>query len=123
MTEQTVTSQGDLLRILLDLDDMRVQSKHCVPLLLDMDIHYRVLKMMYGPSLMNFRMREKFLSYPIVYGIFTGNTSPSAFGCIDIIAFFVGIYLYDLSENLTGVGQLTCMCVYTCNRQTHEACR
>ena len=72
LTEHTVSSQSDLVHIVLDLDDIRRHSKRCVPLLLDMDIHYRLLKMLYGVGLKEYRMKEKLQTFPFCYGIYPG---------------------------------------------------
>ena len=67
LTEHTVSSQADLLRIVLELEDLRSRSKHSLPVLVDMDIHYRIMKMLYGQGLKEFRMREKMPSFPFLY--------------------------------------------------------
>ena len=69
LTEQTVSSQADLVQIVLDLDSIHSHSKHSVPLLVDMDIHYTLLKMLYGVGLKEYKMKEKLLAFPFCYCI------------------------------------------------------
>ena len=68
LTENTVSCQPEMLAIILDLEVLRVRTRRCVPLLVDMDIHYQMLKMIYGQGLSQFRMREKMLTFPFLYG-------------------------------------------------------
>ena len=69
LTPLTVSSQIDLVQILDNLEPLRTRSRHCMPLLVDMDIHYRVMKMMYGESLCKWNFRRSLTSTPILYGV------------------------------------------------------
>ena len=72
LTENSVGNQLELLRIILDLEEIRLHTKHSVVVLVDMDIHYRMLKLMYGQSTQPYRLREKLINYAFIYGICRG---------------------------------------------------
>ena len=69
LTEETVSSQSDLLRIVLDLEVMQKHTKRALPVLVDMDIHYRLMKLIYGLSTSMFNMGSKLALFPILYGV------------------------------------------------------
>ena len=69
LTEYTVSSQCDLLQILDDLDSLQQHTKRVLPLLVDMDIHYRVMKLIYGVSTSSFDMGKKLSLRPVMYGV------------------------------------------------------
>ena len=69
LTEETVSSQRDLVGILADLDSLRIHTRHVLPLLVDMDIHYRVMKVMYGQSTMRWNYAEHLSMTPVLYGV------------------------------------------------------
>ena len=69
LTEQTVSSQSDLLDILKDLEPLRVHSRSVLPILVDMDIHYRIMKVMYGQSTSKWDFRGFLAQTPVLYGI------------------------------------------------------
>jgi hypothetical protein len=70
LTELTVSSQADLLSILHDLDEMQRHTRRPLPLLVDMDIHYRVMKLVYGVSTSGFNMALKMNQVPVLYGVY-----------------------------------------------------
>ena len=69
LTEFSVGNQFDLLSILHDLEGLQRHTKRNLPLLVDMDIHYRVMKLMYGVATSNFKMTPKMNMVPILYGV------------------------------------------------------
>jgi hypothetical protein len=69
MTEETVSSQHDLLSILFDLKDLRLQTRRVLPLLVDMDIHYRVMKLIYGQSVQRWSFAASLVTTPLLYGV------------------------------------------------------
>jgi hypothetical protein len=69
MTEQTVSSQHDLLSILFDLKDLRMQTRRVLPLLVDMDIHYCVMKLIYGQSVQRWNFAASLVTTPLLYGV------------------------------------------------------
>ena len=70
LTEQTVSSQRDLLAILADLDGLRVQSRMTLPLLVDMDIHYRIMKLLYGQTSVGWNYSAHLVQTPVLYGVY-----------------------------------------------------
>ena len=70
LMEQTVSSQRDLLAILADLDTLRVQSRMTLPLLVDMDIHCRIMKLLYGQSAVKWNYSLHLVQSPVLYGVY-----------------------------------------------------
>ena len=48
---------------------LQQQSRHALPLLVDMDIHYRLFKMMYGATYSSYDVRSLLGETPLLYGI------------------------------------------------------
>ena len=69
LTELSVGNQADLLSILHDLHELQRHTRRPVPLLVDMDIHYRVMKLLYGVSTSGFNMSLKMNLVPVLYGV------------------------------------------------------
>ena len=69
LTEESVSSQVDLMRILGDLNHLRVHSGGPLPVLVDMDIHYRLMKLMYCRSTSAFDFHNFLRHHPIFYGV------------------------------------------------------
>jgi hypothetical protein len=69
MREQTVSSQHDLQFILFDLKYLRLQTRREVPLLVDMDIHYRIMKLIYGQSVQRWNFAASLVTTPLLYGV------------------------------------------------------
>ena len=70
LTDQTVSSQIDLLAIFADLDVLRVQSRMVLPLLVDMDIHYRIMNLLYGQSTLRWDYAAHLVLTPVLYGVY-----------------------------------------------------
>lgn len=73
LTEETVSNQLDLLSILQSLQAVHNQTRRAVPLLVDMDIHYRILKLIYGSATSSFDFGRSMSFSPILYGVCHGN--------------------------------------------------
>jgi hypothetical protein len=69
LTEQTVSCQQDLLAIVAELEPLRVRTGRCLPLLVDMDIHYRLMKLMYGQSTVKWDYTGHLALTPLLYGV------------------------------------------------------
>ena len=69
MTELGVSSQSDLLSIIMDLSGLQRHSQRCLPLLVDMDPHYRLLKLMYGSTYRELDFRRRMRFTPLLYGV------------------------------------------------------
>ena len=64
----------DFVSIILDRA-LQKQSRHALPLLVDMDIHYRIFKMMYGATYSAYDVRSLLGETPLLYGIYTEYNS------------------------------------------------
>ena len=69
LTDQIVGSQKDLLGILGDLAMLRTQTGRVLPLLVDMDVHYRVMKILYGVSTSPWDYATTIARTPVLYGV------------------------------------------------------
>ncbi len=69
LTEYSVGCQADLLHILHDLRILQGHTKRAVPLLVDMDIHYRMMKLMYGVATSEYSVIQKFNLVPFCFGV------------------------------------------------------
>ena len=69
LTEQTVSCQQDLLAIVAELEPLRVRTGRCLPLLVDMDIHYRLMKLMYGQSTVKWDYTGHLTLTSLPYGV------------------------------------------------------
>ena len=76
LTEFSVSSQGDLLHILDELAVLQRHSRRPLPMLVDMDIHYRVCKLMYGQSLSDYDYTRSLSMTPVLYGVCTAVNIP-----------------------------------------------
>ena len=73
ITEQSVGCQGDLLMILNDLQRVHNHTRRVVPLLVDMDIHYRILKLVYGSATADFDFARAMMYTPVLFGVCHGD--------------------------------------------------
>ncbi len=70
MTGQTVSSQVDLMAIVADLEQLRVHTRRVLPLLVDMDIHYRIMKLINGQSVQRWNYAGHLSMTPLLYGVY-----------------------------------------------------
>ncbi len=66
-------TQVDLLAILDGLQTVHNQTRRAVPLLVDMDIHYRILKLIYGCGVSNFDYARALRLTTVIYGVCLGQ--------------------------------------------------
>ena len=69
LTEEVVGCQRDLLAILDGMQVLQNRTLHSVPLLVDMDIHYRVLKLLYGAGGAEYDFARNMLRTPLLFGV------------------------------------------------------
>eukprot|EP00667_Euglena_gracilis_P020534 EG_transcript_22263 len=69
LTEQTVSSNRDLLQLLETVLQLQARSGRQLPLLVDENIHYRILRLLYSAPALRFRMGEHLANVPLLYGI------------------------------------------------------
>lgn len=69
LTEQTVSGTVDLLDLLRSARDIQVRTRRVLPLLVDENIHYRVLRMLYSPAFAEYDVHAYLKDVPLIYGI------------------------------------------------------
>jgi hypothetical protein len=69
LSEYTVSSNDDLLRILDLAGEVQRRSRLTMPLLVDENIHYRILRMLYGRPFITYAVHEHLNSMPLLFGI------------------------------------------------------
>ena len=73
LTEESVGSQVQLLGILDSLQLLQNHTQRCTPLLVDMDPHYRIMKLIYGSSNAGFDFARNMALTPVLYGVCHGG--------------------------------------------------
>ena len=69
ITPETVSSQRDLLSIVHGLRELHRHTRRVVPLLIDMDVHYRLMKLVYGQSFCAWDFGKHLSLTPLLYGV------------------------------------------------------
>ena len=59
----------ELLQLVVDLSCVEHRTRHCVPLLVDMKIHFALLKLCYGAAYVPWNVPQLLLGFPLVYGV------------------------------------------------------
>ena len=59
----------ELLQLSGDLSCVEHRTRHCVPLLVDMKIHFALLKLRYGAAYIPWNVPQLSLDFPLVYGV------------------------------------------------------
>ena len=69
VSKEKVTRGVGLLKLLHFMKDTAQQTNRVLPLLVDGNIHYRILKLLHGANNQQWNMRGYLLYVPIVYGV------------------------------------------------------
>ena len=69
LSKEKVTGGVGLLNLLHFAKDVAQQTNRVLPLLVDENIHYRVLKLLYGSKNQRWNMRAYLRYVPVVYGV------------------------------------------------------
>ena len=69
LSKEKVTGGVGLLNLLHFAKDVAQQTNRVLPLLVDENIHYRILKLLYGAKNQRWNMREYLRYVPVVYGV------------------------------------------------------
>ena len=64
-----VGSTEGLLRVLLRVVDAQRQLKKLVPILVDINVYYRVMKLLYNPKLLQVNVRGALTEHPLLFGL------------------------------------------------------
>ena len=59
----------ELLQLVVDLSCVEHRTRHCIPLLVDMKIHFALLKLCYGAAYVPWNVPQLLLGFPLVYGV------------------------------------------------------
>ena len=69
LSENTTSGQLDLVRLVQELRGIQRHTRRSTPLLVDENIHYRLLKLMHGCSTTMYDFRMWMASFPVLYGV------------------------------------------------------
>jgi hypothetical protein len=81
LTEESVSSQAELLSILRGVRPLQNQTRRAVPMLVDMDIHYRIMKLIYGSQMQTYDFGLFMSLTPVLYGVCCGSFLLCFFTC------------------------------------------
>ena len=60
----------ELLQLVVDLSCVEHRTRHCVPLLVDMKMHFALLKLCYGAAYVPWNVPQLPLGFPLVSGVY-----------------------------------------------------
>jgi hypothetical protein len=69
LSEWTVSSNDDLLHILEMAGQFQERTSLTMPLMVDENIHYRILRMLYGRPFIGYDVHHHLSSMPLLFGI------------------------------------------------------
>ena len=69
LSEQNVSATVDLLELLQTARDVQQRTGRLMPLLVDENIHYRVMRMLYSAPFARFDLHEYLGEIPLLYGV------------------------------------------------------
>ena len=69
LSELRCGTHKELLQLVVDLSCVEHRTRHCVPLLVDMKIHFALLKLCYGAAYVPWNVPQLLLGFPLVYGV------------------------------------------------------
>ena len=69
LSELRSDTHKELLQLVVDLSCVEHRTRHCVPLLVDMKIHFALLKLCYGAAYVPWNVPQLLLGFPLVYGV------------------------------------------------------
>ena len=69
LSELRSGTHKELLQLVVDLSCVEHRTRHCVPLLVDMKIHFALLKLCYGAAYAPWNVPQLLLGFPLVYGV------------------------------------------------------
>ena len=69
MSELRCGTHKELLQLVVGLSCVEHRTRQCVPLLLDMKIHFAVRKLCYGAAYVPWNVPQLLLGFPLVYGV------------------------------------------------------
>ena len=75
LTKLSVSCQSDLLAVVMGTAELQQHTRRQLPLLMDMDPHYRLSKMLYCESFVHLDVRSRFSQLPLLYGVCLGEPS------------------------------------------------
>ena len=105
LSELRSGTHKELLQLLVDLSCGEHGTRHCVPLLVDMKIHFALLKLCYGAAFVPWNVPQLLLGFPLVYGVWHSYKY-----CVELIyrAFLPFIKFLEQGNSLQVAGILPC---------------
>ena len=80
LSELLSGTHKDLLQLVVNLSCVEHRARHCVPLLVDMKIHFALRKLCYGAAYVPWNVPQLLLGFPLVYGVWHSYKS-----CVELI--------------------------------------
>ena len=69
LSELRCGEHKELLQLVVDSSCVQHRTRHCVPLLVDMKIHFALLKLCYGAAYVPWNVPQLLLGFHLVYGV------------------------------------------------------
>ena len=69
LSELSTGGQVELLSLLREIRSVQLHTRRALPLLVDMNIHYRIMKMMYSVNCVHLDTRQWLSAFPVLYGV------------------------------------------------------
>ena len=69
LSELTTGSQVDLVQLMQEIRSVQLHTRRALPVLVDMNIHYRLMKLLYSVNTMHLDMRMWLSAFPLLYGV------------------------------------------------------
>lgn len=88
MSEYSTSGQLDLLCLLKEMHNVQKHTRMSLPLLVDINIHYRVMKFLYGESCQAYDFRLWLCNIPVLYGVW----HPYKYCVLQVYRFFYPIF-------------------------------
>jgi hypothetical protein len=103
LSEFTVSSNHELLRVLESAQALQSRSRLVMPLLVDENIHYRLLRLLYGRGFVQYDVHQHLARMPLLFGIWHPYKHTLT---VLYRAFFPLLALLELTEDAPTTGDL-----------------
>lgn len=90
LSDHLVGTNNGLLNLMQDVNRLQSHTARVLPVLVDENIHYRLMKWMYGRAYARLSVREQLVNKPILYGVW----HPYKFLCLHLHRQFLTQFAY-----------------------------